>query len=97
MSDETPPTMPVKIEGDPNIRFYIDEKTEEVWFVINDVIHRLTDVKDPGRYLKDMRRRDEGLAAVWPNIHARKPIQTRGGRSNCHYSPAADKKRAALH
>ena len=85
MSDENLPASPIKIEGDPDIRFYIDEKSEEVWFVINDVIASLTDTSNPSSYLTDMRRRDEGLKAVWSTLVSRKPIQTRGGkqRLNC--------------
>jgi DNA-damage-inducible protein D len=80
MSDDFLPESPIKIEGDPDIRFYIDEKTEEVWFAVNDVIASLVDTTDPVNYLKNMRRRDEGLSTIWKTLVERKPIQTRGGQ-----------------
>lgn len=37
----------------------------EWWFVINDVIAVLTDSTDPARYLRNLRARDEELAALF--------------------------------
>lgn len=37
----------------------------EWWFVINDVVASLTDSTDPGRYLRNLRSRDEELAALF--------------------------------
>lgn len=37
----------------------------EWWFVINDVVSVLTDSADPGRYLRNLRSRDEELAELF--------------------------------
>jgi hypothetical protein len=50
----------------------------EWWFVISDVVAALTDSVNPSGYLKDMRRRDEGLAEAFK------------GGANCH-PPLASK------
>ena len=36
----------------------------EWWFVISDVVAALTDSTDPARYIRDLRYRDEELAAL---------------------------------
>jgi len=38
------------------------------WFVAVDIVQALTDSKDPGGYLKDMRRRDEGFKEGWDKL-----------------------------
>jgi prophage antirepressor-like protein len=40
----------------------------EWWFVINDVVASLTDSTDPGRYLRNLRSRDEELAALFAPV-----------------------------
>ena len=73
------------VEGDPDIRFVADEETQEIWFVVNDVIKSLINSKNPADYLKKLRKRDKSLAAVWSTIVASKRIPSRGGmqRQNC--------------
>ena len=53
---------------------------DEWWFVAIDIIRVLTDSKDPGGYLKDMRRRDEGFAEGWGQIATPLLIETEGGK-----------------
>lgn len=43
----------------------------EWWFVINDVVAVLTDSTDPARYLRNLRARDEELAALF----VEKPVE----------------------
>lgn len=47
---------------------------DEWWFVITDVIGVLTDSSDPSGYLRDMRRRDSELAALF------EPVDKGGGQ-----------------
>ena len=58
---------------------------EEWWFAVSDIIEVMTDSKDPSGYLKDMRRRDEGLKEGWGQIATPLEIMTPGGkqRTNC--------------
>jgi len=55
---------------------------DEWWFVAVDIIHALTDSKDPGGYLKDMRRRDEGFKQGWGQIATPLEVDTSGGKQN---------------
>lgn len=54
----------------------------EWWFVIEDIVGALTDSVDPKGYIKDMRRRDEGLAKGWVQIATPLAISTVGGLQN---------------
>lgn len=58
---------------------------EAWWFVIVDVVAVLSESKNPSGYLKDMRRRDEGLAKGWGQIATPLSVETAGGkqRINC--------------
>jgi len=51
---------------------------EEWWFVAADIVGALTGSQDPNRYLKDMRRRDEGFREGWVQIAT--PLATSGGK-----------------
>ena len=57
----------------------------EWYFSIVDVVEVLTDSKDPGGYLKDMRRRDEYLSEGWGQIATLLSVETKGGNQmiNC--------------
>lgn len=55
---------------------------DEWWFVIEDIVAALTDSIDPKGYIKDMRRRDEGLAKGWRQIATPLAISTSGGVQN---------------
>ena len=58
---------------------------DEWWFVALDIVEALTGSKDPKGYLKDMRRRDEGLAEGWGQIATPLLVDTPGGKQtlNC--------------
>lgn len=53
---------------------------EEWWFVVQDVVAVLTDSKDPKNYLRNIRRRDEALAAIWEALTDKVSIETSGGK-----------------
>jgi DNA-damage-inducible protein D len=55
------------------------EKEEKWYFAIVDIVGILTESKDPSGYLKDMRRRDEGLSEGWGQIATPLTIETKGG------------------
>ena len=58
---------------------------EEWWFAIVDVVAVLTDSVQPEGYVKDLRRRDKGLAKGWGQIATPLRVETEGGvqRVNC--------------
>lgn len=49
------------------------------WFAIVDVVAALTDSQSPEGYLKDLRRRDKGLAEGWGQIATPLRMSTPGG------------------
>lgn len=49
------------------------------WFAIVDVVAALTDSQNPEGYLKDLRRRDNGLAEGWGQIATPLRMATPGG------------------
>lgn len=55
------------------------------WFAIVDVVAALTGSHSPESYLKDLRRRDNGLAEGWGQIATPLRVQTAGGpqQVNC--------------
>lgn len=55
------------------------EHDGKMWYVAADIIGVITESKNPKGYLRDMRRRDEGLSEVWDNITLQLPIKTKGG------------------
>jgi hypothetical protein len=57
----------------------------EWWFAIVDVVAVLTDSVQPEGYVKDLRRRDKGLAKGWGQIATPLRVETEGGvqRVNC--------------
>lgn len=61
------------------------EKEEKWYFAIVDVVAILAESNDPSGYIKDMRRRDEGLAEGWGQIATPLTIETKGGpqKLNC--------------
>lgn len=61
----------------------------EWWFVINDIVAVLTDSTDPGRYLRNLRSRDEELAELFNSVDKgasqietplELPFETAGGK-----------------
>ena len=55
------------------------------WFVVLDVVSVLTDSKQPAGYIKDMKRRDNGLNEVWVDLVQSLTVETDGGvqKVNC--------------
>lgn len=51
----------------------------EWWFAIVDVVAALTDSVQPEGYLKDLRKRDAGLAEGWGQIASPLRLATPGG------------------
>lgn len=58
---------------------------DEWWFVISEVVALLSGSTNPSAYLKNMRKRDEGLAEGWGQIAKLLEVETAGGRQrvNC--------------
>lgn len=74
----------VLFDDAPVRRVWVEE--EERWyFVINDVIKVLAESSDPAGYIKDMRRRDKGIAEGWGQIATLLSVETKGGKQslNC--------------
>jgi len=61
------------------------EEEEKWYFAIVDVVAILSESKDPAGYIKDMRRRDEGLSKGWGQIATPLKVETKGGpqKVNC--------------
>ncbi len=78
-------------EGQSEINLFNDREIRQVfhdgewWFCVSDVIGAITDSADPGKYLKNMRQRDDGLAAAWVELVTPLEVQTAGGKQavNC--------------
>lgn len=58
----------IKFFEDKKIRSIWDEKREEWYFSVVDIVAALTDSADPKQYIKKMRSRDEELSARWGTI-----------------------------
>ncbi|MBU2509130.1 Bro-N domain-containing protein, partial [Patescibacteria group bacterium] len=84
MSDQNTNKSIILFENFPVRRKWIEE--EEKWFfAIVDIIEILTESRDPSGYIKDMRRRDDGLTEGWGQIATPLIIETKGGpqKVNC--------------
>lgn len=55
----------IKLFQDKKIRSAWDEKEEQWYFSVVDVVEALTDSSDPKQYIKKMRMRDESLNFKW--------------------------------
>ena len=55
----------IKLFQDKKIRSAWDEKEEQWYFSVVDVVEALTDSSDPKQYIKKMRMRDESLNFNW--------------------------------
>jgi len=86
MSDQNSNKTIVLFEDFPVRRKWI-EKEEKWYFAIVDIVEVLTESKDPSGYIKDMRRRDEGLSEGWGQIATPLTIETKGGpqKVNCSH------------
>ncbi len=54
----------------------------EWWFVIEDIIHALTDSVDPKQYIQKIKQRDIFLSEGWVQIVRTLAIGTKGGSQN---------------
>lgn len=75
----------IKLFEERKVRTIWDAETENWYFVVSDVVQILTDTKDPGDYIKKMRKRDRELAKGWGQIVTPLSVETPGGRQpmNC--------------
>ena len=57
----------------------------EWWFVLEDIVHILTDSSNPKQYIQKMKRRDEYLTKGWVQIVHTLVVDTTGGmqKMNC--------------
>ncbi|HVQ44590.1 MAG TPA: Bro-N domain-containing protein [Candidatus Saccharimonadia bacterium] len=80
--------LPLPSEGESKIDLFKGKEIRKVlhegewWFVVVDVIASLTGSIDPTGYVKDMRRRDKGLAEGWGQIATPLRIETSKGPQN---------------
>lgn len=58
----------IKIFNDKQVRTVWDDKKEEWYFSVVDVVEILTESKDPKQYIKKMRSRDDQLNLNWGTI-----------------------------
>ena len=58
----------IKLFEDIKMRIFFDDKQEQWYICIIDVIQALTDSKDAAQYIKRMRQRDKELNSVWGTI-----------------------------
>lgn len=75
----------IKLFEERKVRTIWNAETENWYFVISDVVQILTDTKDPGDYIKKMRKRDRVLAKGWGQIVTPLSVETPGGKQpmNC--------------
>jgi prophage antirepressor-like protein len=92
MDSKTTALAPASLnEGHSQINLFNDTEIRQVfhdgewWFCVADVIGAITDSADPSKYLKNMRQRDDGLAAAWVELVTPLEIKTAGGKQavNC--------------
>jgi len=58
----------IKLFQTEEIRSTWNERDQQWYFVVSDVVQVLTDTPNPADYLKKMRRRDEQLSQGWGQI-----------------------------
>ena len=75
----------IKLFEERKVRTVWNAETENWYFVVSDVVQILTDTKDPGDYIKKMRKRDRELAKGWGQIVTPLSVETPGGKqpTNC--------------
>lgn len=82
----TQESLPLPSEGESTVELFQKKGIRRVfhnnewWYVVVDVIARLTDSVDPNGYLTDMRRRDKGFGEAWWQIATPLEIQTTRGK-----------------
>lgn len=88
MSEKKQPLQPEPASGLSAFESSVVRRTwheGQWWFAIVDVVAALTDSQSPEGYLKDLRRRDKGLAEGWGQIATPLRTSTPGGMQalNC--------------
>lgn len=80
-----PENTQIKLFEEKKVRSVWDDKEQQWYFVVVDVIEILTDSKNPTDYIKKMRKRDPVLSEGWGQLVTPLGIQTAGGtqRINC--------------
>ena len=75
----------IKLFESSQIRTIWDERIEEYFFVVVDVVATLTESSNPTDYIKKMRKRDEELGKGWGQIVTPLSVPTAGGiqKLNC--------------
>ena len=75
----------IKIFEDKKVRMHWDDKSEEWYFAVVDVVEALTESVNPSDYIKKLKKRDSELAKGWGQIVTPLSIPTAGGkqRVNC--------------
>ncbi len=75
----------IKLFEERKVRTIWNAETENWYFVVSDVVQILTGTKDPGDYIKKMRKRDRELAKGWGQIVTPLSVETPGGKqpTNC--------------
>jgi len=58
----------IKLFQTEEIRSTWNERDQQWYFVVSDVVQVLTDTPNPADYLKKMRRRDEQLSQGWDKL-----------------------------
>lgn len=70
----------IQLFEERKVRTVWDDRTEEWYFSVVDVIEVLTDSADPKQYIKRMRSRDAGLSANWGTICTLVPMVGADGK-----------------
>ena len=72
----------IKVFEERKVRTVWDDKEEEWYFSIVDVVAVLTDSADPKQYIKRMKSRDESLKANWGTICTLVPLVSEDGKKH---------------
>ena len=80
-----PENTQIKLFEEKKVRSVWNDKEQQWYFVVVDVIEILTDSKNPTDYIKKMRKRDPVLSEGWGQLVTPLGVQTAGGtqRINC--------------
>ena len=80
-----PENTQIKLFEEKKVRSVWNDKEQQWYFVVVDVIEILTDSKNPTDYIKKMRKRDSVLSEGWGQLVTPLGVQTAGGsqRINC--------------
>lgn len=79
------PKQAIQLFEQRKVRTVWDDRSEEWYFAVSDVVEVLTDSVNPTDYIKKMKKRDPELSKGWGQIVTPLSVQTAGGRQrvNC--------------